>query len=34
MFNVESLKDYIGKISEEELRELATKIYKLTEFIG
>ncbi len=34
MFNVESLKDYIGKISEEELRKLTTKIYNLTEFIG
>ncbi len=34
MFNVESLKDYIDKISEEELRQLATKIYNLTKFIG
>ena len=34
MFNVESLKDYIDKISEEELRQLATEIYKLTKFIG
>ena len=33
MINIESLKNYIGNISEEELMHLATKIYMITDFI-
>ena len=33
MIYIESLKDYIGIISEEELIKLATKIYMITDFI-
>lgn len=33
MINIESLKNYIGKISEEEFMELAKKIYNITDFI-
>ncbi len=33
MLKVESLKSYIGKISNDEFMELATKIYEITDFI-
>lgn len=33
MVNIESLKNYIGNINEEEFMELATKIYMITDFI-
>lgn len=33
MNNIESLKSYIGKVTEEEFRLLATKIYIITDFI-
>lgn len=33
MINIESLKDYVGNISESELMNLATKIYMITDFI-
>lgn len=33
MINIESLKKYVGIISKEELMELATKIYMITDFI-
>lgn len=34
MINIESLKSYIGSIKEVEFMELATKIYKITNFIS
>ena len=34
MINIESLKNYVGKVTEEEFMKLATKIYMVTEFIG
>lgn len=33
MINIDSLKNYVGKISEEDFIQLATKIYKMTDFI-
>lgn len=33
MINIESLKDYVGKVSLEELTDLSTKVYRITNFI-
>ena len=33
MTNIESLKKYVGKVTEEEFMILATKIYMITDFI-
>ena len=33
MINIESLKNYVGIIPEEEFMKLATKIYMITDFI-
>ena len=33
MINIESLKDFVGKVSLEELTDLSTKVYRITNFI-